>query len=82
MLVFRAIRDRSTHSCRVRLTVSLSAERTMFDMLTASGPRPLRTRWLTTSILSHGTIITRAIVGTRAVLKAPRIVSPESMLLV
>jgi len=53
----------------------------MFDILAASGPLPLRTRWLTTSILGHAIIITVAIIGTRAALNAPRIVPPESMML-
>ena len=54
----------------------------MFDILAASGPLPLRTRWVTTSILSHAMIITLAILGTRAALNAPRVVPPESMMLV
>jgi TonB family protein len=55
----------------------------MFDVLMASGPGfQLKTRWLTTSIVTHGLVIALAIVATRAALNAPPVTLPEAAMLV
>jgi TonB family protein len=50
----------------------------MFDILTATGPGlEFKTRWLTTSVVTHGLVITLAIVTTRAALNAPPVRSAD-----
>src|SRR5690348_507651 len=52
----------------------------MLDVLTASGPATqVKTRWLTTSIITHALVITVAVVTTRASLNAPPVMPRESM---
>jgi TonB family protein len=55
----------------------------MFDVLMASGPGiQLKTRWVTTSIVTHAAVITLGILATRAALNAPAVLPPESSMLV
>ena len=55
----------------------------MFEILTATGPGlQFKTRWLTTSIVTHGLVIGLAIATTRAALNAPRVIPAEDAMLV
>lgn len=54
----------------------------MFDVLLASGAHAaLRPRWVTASVLTHTVLITLAVVGTRAALDAPQVVTADPSIL-
>jgi TonB family protein len=54
----------------------------MFEVLVASGAHAsLKPQWLTTSVVTHGLVIALALVATRAALDAPRMTSPDEVML-
>lgn len=54
----------------------------MLDILVASGPgRELRPGWLTTSVLTHATVITLAVLATKGALEHQRVVPQAAILL-
>jgi TonB family protein len=54
----------------------------MLDVLIASGARlELRPAWLTTSLVTHGLVVTLAIVATRAALDTPRTVATDAAIM-
>jgi TonB family protein len=54
----------------------------MFEVLVASGAHAgFKPQWLTTSVLTHGLVIAIALLATRAALDAPRVTSPDAVML-
>jgi TonB family protein len=57
-------------------------EANMFDVLVASGAHlDLRPRWLTTSVVTHGLVITLAVAATQTALDTPKLAPDRAILL-